>query len=172
MTPPLAGALSQGNDRGQHAGLAGERPPRSSTQCRPGHRQDQANRVLMIFGSSDRVNCTFIEKSTFAVMRRRGPRVSIHLCHERRGELDVGRDPRCDAAWKMEVGPPESPCGGDSKPPTCCVSRRLSWRCEHERGRWVGLRDWVRRADCGAVRRDGGCPVSYTHLTLPTIYSV
>ena len=28
--------------------------------------------------------------------------VSIHLCHERRGELDVGRDPRCDAAWKME----------------------------------------------------------------------
>ena len=38
--------------------------------------------------------------------------MSIHLCHERRGELDVGRDPRCDAAWKMEVGPPESPCGG------------------------------------------------------------
>ena len=38
--------------------------------------------------------------------------VSIHLCHECRGELDVGRDPRCDAAWKMEVGPPESPCGG------------------------------------------------------------
>ena len=37
--------------------------------------------------------------------------VSIHLCHERRGELDVGRDLRCDAAWKMEVGPPESRVG-------------------------------------------------------------